>query len=247
MCVESQVLGVSMAAQPVISRKTLHNELVTLLRNMIIEGQLGPGSRIPESRLCDHFGVSRTPLREALKVLSVEGLISLLPNKGARVACVTRKEMEEIIPVLGMLAALVGELACANIRADELARIRKLHTQMIEDYRAGDQQSYSELDRAIRDAVFEAARNKTLSDTYNMLQTRLRSILFFTPKAPPRWADAVKEHEEMMTALEAKDGVGFALIARRHICHQADMMRIALDSLEARAEAEDNRTGERRI
>jgi DNA-binding GntR family transcriptional regulator len=86
-----------MSPKPAIQRKSLHNELVTLLRDMIIQGKLGPGSRIPELALCDTFGVSRTPLREALKVLSVEGLVCLLPNRGARVAHVTRKEMEEIV------------------------------------------------------------------------------------------------------------------------------------------------------
>jgi DNA-binding GntR family transcriptional regulator len=223
-----------MAIQPAISRKTLHNELVTLLRNMIVDGELGPGSRIPESRLCDHFGVSRTPLREALKVLSVEGLISLLPNKGARVARVTRKETEEIIPILGMLAALAGELACANIHADDLAHIRSIHAEMMQCYRAGDQRAYSDLNHALHSAIFEAAGNKALSDSYNMLYMRLRSLFFVTPKVPPHWAEAIKDHEEMMSALEAKDGVRFAAIARRHIRHTMDMMSMALDSLEAR-------------
>jgi DNA-binding GntR family transcriptional regulator len=226
-----------MAAPPALPRKTLHNELTALVRNMIIEGELSSGSRIPESRLCDLFGVSRTPLREALKVLSVEGLVCLLPNKGARVAHVTRKEMEEIVPVLGILAALAGELVCANIKADELARIRSLHMQLVEHYHAGDQQSYGEINQAIHDAVFEAARNRMLSDTYNVLQTRLRSIFFVTPKAPPQWADAVADHEAMMTALEEKDGSRFAAIARRHIRHKADMIRIALDTLEAGADS----------
>lgn len=224
-----------MASPPALPRKTLHNELATLVRNMIIAGELGPGSRIPELRLCNLFGVSRTPLREALKVLSVEGLVCLLPNKGARVAHVTRKEMEEIVAVLGILAALAGELACANIKADELARVRSLHMQLVNFYRAGDQHSYGEINHAIHDAVFEAARNRMLSDTYNVLQTRLRRILFVTPKAPPQWADAVADHEEMMTALEEKDGPRFAAIARRHIRHKADMICIALDTLEAHA------------
>jgi DNA-binding GntR family transcriptional regulator len=232
-----------MTVQPAIPRKTLHNELVTLVRNMIIGGELGPGSRIPESRLCDHFGVSRTPLREALKVLSAEGLVSLLPNKGARVVLVTRKEMEEIAPVLGALAALAGELACANARTDEIARLQALHTQMVERYRAGDMQSYSEFNSSIHEAILEAAGSKTLRETYNMLQTRLRSLYFITPKVPPRWAEAVEDHEEMMVALQAKDCARFAAIARHHIRHKMDMMWIALDALEARADAKHSRTG----
>jgi DNA-binding GntR family transcriptional regulator len=211
---------------------------------MIIDGELRPGSRIAESRLCDHFGVSRTPLREALKVLSAEGLVRLLPNKGATVVRVTRQEMAEIVPVLGTLEALAGELACTNIHGEEIVRIRTIHTQMVERYRSGDKQSYNELNRAIHDAIFEAANNKTLRETYNMLQTRLRSLFFVTPKAPPQWADAVEDHEEMLAALEAHDGVRFAAIARRHIRHKADVMRIAFDTLEARADAKHSRAAQ---
>jgi DNA-binding GntR family transcriptional regulator len=231
-----------MSLRRAIPRKSLHDELVTLLRDMIIQGELSPGSRIPEARLCDHFGVSRTPLREALKVLSVEGLVCLLPNKGARVVHVTRKEIEEIVPILGVLAALAGELACAKINADELASIRSMHTQMIDHYRSGNQESYSEINRAIHEAIFEIAGNKALSDTYNMVQTRLRSIFFVTPRVPPRWADAVADHEEMMIALEEKDGAHFAEIARRHLYHRADAIRIALDTLASRADIKHTRT-----
>jgi DNA-binding GntR family transcriptional regulator len=231
-----------MSIHPPILRRTLHDELVMLLRNMITQGELRPGNRIAESRLCDHFGVSRTPLREALKVLSAEGLVQLLPNKGATVAGVTRKEVEEIVPVLGALEALAAELACASIRKDEIARLGNIHSQMVERYRIGDKGAYGELNRAIHDAIIAAASNKTLSETYNMLQTRLRSLFFVTPKAPPQWADAVEDHQQMMAALEARDGVRFAAIARRHIRHKADVMRIALDALEARADAKLNRT-----
>src|SRR4030088_2370007 len=233
-----------MTVQPALSRKTLYDELVTELRTMIVDGELGPGSRISESRLCDHFGVSRTPLREALKVLSVEGLVILLPNKGSRVARVTRKEMEEIVSVLGALVALAGELACAKIRADEIARIRSLHMQMIDHFRSGDQQSYSALNHDIDDAIFEAAGNKELSETYKQLRKRLRSLHCATPKTPPHWADAVREYEEMVAALAAGDGARFASVARRHIRHTKEIMRIALDTLDAEAIAKHLRNVE---
>jgi DNA-binding GntR family transcriptional regulator len=146
-----------MSMHPPILRRTLHDELVGLLRNMIIEGELRPGSRIAESRLCVHFGVSRTPLREALKVLSAEGLVQLLPNKGATVARVTRKEVEEIVPLLGAMEALAGELACASIDKDEVVRLGSIHAQMVESYRLGDKKSYGEFNRAIHDAIIAAA------------------------------------------------------------------------------------------
>src|SRR5215813_14718884 len=106
-----------------IARRTLHEELLPRLNDMIIEGELNPGCRIPEEALCARFGVSRTPLREALKMLSVKGLVHLLPHKGASVVRITQKEAEELIPLLGILEAHASELACAKIVEAEVRRI----------------------------------------------------------------------------------------------------------------------------
>ena len=95
-------------AEPLI-RTTLHDELVTRLRDMIFAGELRGGDRVPEQRLCDMMGVSRTPLREALKVLGNEGLLDLLPNRGARVATLSEADIDEIFPRTGAYAADPGE------------------------------------------------------------------------------------------------------------------------------------------
>jgi DNA-binding GntR family transcriptional regulator len=223
-----------MSIQSVITRRTLHDEIITLLRTMIFEGDLRPGSRISEQRLCARFGVSRTPLREALKVLSAEGLVRLLPNKGASVTRVTKEEVEEIIPVLGTLEAFAGELACARIDDAGLARIRALHREIVEHYQCGDERSYREVNRTFHETIFAIAGSKILNETYDMLQIRLKSLMFVTTKAPPRWAEAVDDHERMMEALEAQDDRAFALVARQHISHKADLMRMALDVLDGR-------------
>src|SRR5262245_11419028 len=97
--------ALTMPMNSTIVRKTLHDDLVPLLRDMIIDGELEPGSRIPEQALCARFGVSRTPLREALKMLSVKGLVRLLPNKGASVVHITQKDVEELVPLLGTIEA----------------------------------------------------------------------------------------------------------------------------------------------
>jgi DNA-binding GntR family transcriptional regulator len=229
-----------MSISVVIPRKTLHNELATLLRTMIIKGELRPGNRISEQRLCTRFGVSRTPLREALKVLSAEGLVHLLPNKGATVVRVTRKEVEEIIPILGTLSGLAAELACRYLDEAGLARIQTMHRQMVEHYYAAQEQPYAELNRAIHDAFFNAARNRSLIDAYQMLELRLQTLMFMAPKTAPQWAEAVGDHERMMTALEARDAAQFSLEARHHVRHKAEVLRTALDTLEARTEARMN-------
>jgi len=222
-----------MSAQPIILRRTLHDELVTLMRNMIIEGKLRPGSRIAESQLCTRFEVSRTPLREALKVLSVEGLIQLLPNRGATVVRVTRKQVEETLAILGALEALAGELACARIDQERIHRTKSAHGQMLEHFRHGEKLSYYRLNGIIHEAIFEAAGNRMLSETHTKLQARLSTLLFVAPNSPPRWTEAVEDHKQMMAALEERDGAKFAQVAHRHIRHRTEMMQIALDTLEA--------------
>src|ERR1700738_2048711 len=95
-----------------ISRISLHDETVSRLRAMILEGELLPGSRIAERELCDRFGISRTPLREALKVLAAEGLVELLPHRGARVSRLSDHELRDAFEIVSALEALAGELAC---------------------------------------------------------------------------------------------------------------------------------------
>jgi len=224
-----------MSVEPAIVRKTLHDELVSVVRNMIIEGELRPGSRIAELRLCSRFGVSRTPLREALKVLSAEGLVRLLPNKGATVVRVTHREVEEAVPILGTLEALAGELACERIDKERLEQIKSTHRQMVEHFQRSETQPYHELNRAVHEAIFEAADNKTLSETYNMLKARLISLLVISPQSPRQWAAAVDDHEQMLAALEAGDSAQFAQIARGHVRRRAEVMHTAVDMLEARA------------
>jgi DNA-binding GntR family transcriptional regulator len=221
-----------MADDDRISRRTLHDELAGLIRAMIVDGELSPGQRIPEQALCTRFGVSRTPLREALKVLSVERLVRLLPNRGAIVVLITRKEVDDLIAVLGLLEAFAGEQACARIGDREIADIRAMHDRMVEHFRRDEKLPYVQLNRAIHEAIIKAAGNETLIEVHHMLYARLSSVLSAAHKPPPRWNDAVDDHERIMSALEAKDGAAIALIARRHLQHMAEVVHEALDVLE---------------
>ena len=116
-----------------ISQHSLHDELLNRLRRMIIDGQFMPGDKVPERQLCDQFGVSRTPLREALKVLAAEGLVQLAPNRGAMIATLSADELEECLAISTALEALSGELACENVTDAEMEKIRTLHAEMIAD------------------------------------------------------------------------------------------------------------------
>ena len=198
-------------------RKTLHEELTQTLRELIVHGQLQPGVKVPEKDLCETYAVSRTPLREALKVLASEGLIELLPNRGARVSQITQEDLEELFPVMGALEALAGELACQNITDRELDDLRRHHDDMVAFYRAGDLDSYYAVNQRIHEGILEAARNPTLTAHYRALSARVQRARYVANTTPERWAQAVEEHGRIMTHLAARDGQGLADTLRQHL------------------------------
>jgi DNA-binding GntR family transcriptional regulator len=220
-----------------LSRRPLYDELAELVRNMIISGQLVPGHRIPERALCIRFGVSRTPLREALKVLSAERLVRLSPNKGATVACITPKEAEDLIAVLGILEAFAGEVACAVIDERTVADIRALHNRMVEHFRRDEKRAYIELNHAIHETIIKATGNQVLIEVHQMLETRISRVLSVVRKPPIRWSEAVEDHERMMEALETQEAATFALVARQHIQHKVEAVREALEILKRKSRA----------
>src|SRR3954447_16558717 len=115
-------------------RDMMHDEVVSRLRHVLTEGEIAPGARIPERELCASFAISRTPLREALKVLAAEGLVVLLPNRGSRAAKLTQKDVKDLFEVCEALEATAGELACPRISDAQLSEIADLQTNMIEHY-----------------------------------------------------------------------------------------------------------------
>lgn len=200
-----------------IQRRSLHDEVVERLRGMIVEGALPAGQRVPERVLCERFGISRTPLREALKVLATEGLIDLLPNRGALVSRISAEGLQEAFEVMGALEALAGELACTRISDGDLAAIRERHERMVQCYREGRLNDYFALNQAIHEALLAAADNRVLAAHYGRLRGQVARARFAANLSDARWREAVAEHEEMMEALEARDGDRLGRILKRHL------------------------------
>jgi DNA-binding GntR family transcriptional regulator len=210
--------------------ESLHEKLVVLLRDLIVEGDIEPGARISERLLCERFGVSRTPLREALKVLASEGLVELLPNRGARIARLDDKDVADMFEVMAVLEALAGRLACARIGEAALAEIRALHYQMLAHFMRRRLPEYFRLNQAIHEAIVEAAANPVLKATYLGLSGRIRRARYRANMSDERWAAAVAEHEEIMTALGARDGETLAGILDRHLRNKCIVVRDSLRS-----------------
>jgi DNA-binding GntR family transcriptional regulator len=223
-----------MAEPTQIPRPSLHDALVTKLRAMILDRELKPGDKISEAALCERFGVSRTPLREALKVLAAEGIIELLPHRGATIARISEDEVDELFPIMAALEGLAGELACERASDADIARVRKLHEAMIKAWRASDEVQYLRFNRAIHEAMFEIARNDALKAMYQQMLTRIHSSRFVVRKSEANWQNAVQEHEEIMSALAARDKRRLPRLLRRHVT--GTTVSIAKEAL---AEAEE--------
>lgn len=200
-----------------ILRKSLHHELVERLQTLILNSELKPGTKIPEKQLCDQFGVSRTPLREALKVLASYGLIRLEPNRGAWVTQVTQDEVEDVFPVLGALEALSGEMACRKITDTEIKEVQALHAQMIKSYERRDLDAYFSINQQIHRAILTAARNETLTTSCQALSLRMQRARYLANMSEGRWYDAVQEHEKILQYLVARDGPNLAKTLLDHM------------------------------
>ncbi len=200
----------------------LHEEVVSRIRAILLDGEIPPGARIPERDLCERLQISRTPLREALKVLAAEGLVQLLPNRGSRAARLTDKDMRDLFEVCQGLEALAGELACERITEEEIGEIAAAHAAMAHHYRNGDLIQYYRCNRAIHEAIVAAAGNPVLGGLYNSVTARIRRARYVTPMTSDRWALALHEHEAILNALQRRDGVGLSHILRTHLRHKRE-------------------------
>jgi DNA-binding GntR family transcriptional regulator len=207
----------SIATDLSLRRSYLHEHVADRLRALILSGDLPPRSRVNELDLAERFGISRTPLREAIKILATEGLLELLPNRGARVAHLSAAEIEDVFAVVAGLEATAGELACARITDDEIQAIAAEHDAMVAAWRAGDEAAYFARNRAIHEAILRAARNPVLSDVYSNMMGRVARTRYTAHKTPSQWRKAVEEHEQMLDFLRARKGDKLAKLMRAHI------------------------------
>ena len=200
-----------------IGRRPLHAEAVERLRDLIVHGELAPGVRLNERLLCAQLGISRTPLREAFKVLATEGLVQLLPNRGAIVAPLEPERLRQTFSVMGALEALAGELACARATPEQLAGIRALHFEMLAAHARGDLAGYFRHNQAIHLKLVEAAGNPVLLHAYRQLNANVRRARFIANLSRARWDAAVREHEAILAALEARDAPRLKALLHEHL------------------------------
>ena len=203
-----------------IRRGSLPAELVDRLRTLIVQGELPPGAKVSEQALCERFGVSRTPLREALRELASERLVTLTPRRGAAIAPFTAEDLQQTFPVLGALEALAGETACRNISDAQIEQARVLQAELEQSHAEGDLARYSKANAETHLLILKAAKNETLSGMVRGLDARVRRARYLVNMSPERWAAAVDEHKGIFAALEKRDGPLLGRLLKAHIANK---------------------------
>ena len=203
-----------------ISRRPLHEEAVGRLREMIVQGILMPGGRLNERLLCQQLGISRTPLREAIKLLASEGLVALSPNRGAQVAVLDPGRLAETLAVMGALEALAGELACLTASDAQIKEVAALHAEMVAKHARGDLASYFRYNQAIHLKIVEASGNAVLANTYRQLNANVLRARYMANLSRERWDQAVREHREILAALTARNVERLKGLLQDHLAHK---------------------------
>lgn len=219
-------------------RLSLHDEIAAELRRMILEGQLQPGERIPEAQFCSSFGISRTPLREALKVLAAEGLVELRPNRGGRVAEIHADEIAAIFEVMGALERLAGYLVCARISNAEIEELERMHAALVTLHRKGDRTGYFRQNQQIHRRIIALTENPVLLATYTSFAGKIARARYSANYDRIRWDESVREHEAIMRAIRARNS---EVLSQRLEEHSIKTGRVVIGQLQNLQVAEPDR------
>jgi DNA-binding GntR family transcriptional regulator len=203
-------------------RQTLHHHVVAHLRRLVVEGDVAPGAKLNERELCERLQVSRTPLREAIKMLAAEGLVELVAHRGAVAAALSEQDVANTFEVIAGLEGQSGELAAERISDAERNEIQALHFEMLAAHARRDLPAYYAMNAQIHDRINAAARNPVLTQTYRTINARLQALRFRSNFDEAKWNRAVAEHKQMIKLLAARDGAALRAVLVAHLEHKRD-------------------------
>jgi DNA-binding GntR family transcriptional regulator len=180
----------------------LHEHVAQNLRELIIRGDIPPGSPLIEAELSALLGVSRTPLREGIKLLAQEGLVELRANRSACVRSLRLSEVTELYEALAGIERMAAELAAERINQQELEELERLQTVIQHEHDIGDRINYFSANQAIHKLIVRAARNRPLADAHAPLVARSEQVRYFMVRLNP-WQESIDEHQAILDALKA--------------------------------------------
>lgn len=207
-----------------IVRPALYVEAANALRERLFDGELAPGDWIDEAALALEMGISRTPLREALKLLAAEGLVQLQPRRGCYVTELTERDLDEIFPVIALLEGRCAHEAALKAGADELASLEVLHERLVRHAQARRINAYYETNYEIHEAIIRLAGNRRLAQLITEQRRLLRLARHRSLKLPGRLEASLSEHLAIFAALKARDPQGAEMAMRTHLTRQHEAL-----------------------
>lgn len=197
--------------------KPLREIVFESLREAIINGRLRPGERLMEIQLADEMGVSRTPVREAIRKLELEGFVVMVPRKGAYVAGISMKDIADVFEVRAALESLAAGLAAERITEEELEKLERSLVLVAESTEAQDLDSLITADTDFHDILYAASRNEKLVQIVSNLREQIQRFRMASLSSPGRMKVALEEHRKIVEALSARDIELAQNLARDHI------------------------------
>ena len=198
----------------------LRDVVFNTLRRAILTGRFKPGERLLEVHLADHLGVSRTPIREAMRKLELEGLVTMIPRRGAIVAEMTVKNMRDVLEVRRILDVLSVELACERINDTDLEKLAEKHNAFNEAIKTGNTATMAAADVAFHDIIVEATGNSRLKQLINNLAEQMYRYRFIYLQDDIIHDMLMKEHEAIYNAIKERNSHAAATAAKIHIDNQ---------------------------
>ncbi|MEW6531989.1 MAG: GntR family transcriptional regulator [Thermodesulfobacteriota bacterium] len=240
-----------------IPARPLSQEVAQRIRDMIRKGLVKKGDRIIEKEFCQSMGISRTPLREALRILSSEGLIDLVPNKGAYVAQPSLREIRELFEVMSILEGTCARVVAEKMTDGDLAKIEKLHAQLEKHFEEKEPEKYLKVNQRYHILLQELTGNRVLNEVVNGLRDKILLYRYRQLYQPDRFQASMNEHRALMEAFRKKDPATAESIMKRHLMNQCEALRalyagVRREQEEARRREDTsdlktiNRKGERR-
>jgi DNA-binding GntR family transcriptional regulator len=214
-----------------VRRDGLYTAIADRLREMIQEGELAPGSRLMEKELCEYFDISKTPLREALKVLVAEGLVTHRQHQGYHIAQIDLAEIESAFEVLHGMEEIAGKALAERLNEEDLAAIERKHQAMVASHANGKRTAYFRINQEIHQMIIDAAHNPILSSIYTGLMTKIHRARGVANADQARWKESLTEHEEIMKALRAPKKDELPRTLREHSERTAHEVLLALRQL----------------
>lgn len=204
---------------------SLHDQVASQLRNLIFTGDLVPGAFIDEVALCEQFSISRTPLREALKVLKAEGLVRHEPRRGSFVYEVTERDLDEIFPVIALLEGRCAFEATRKATDRDIEQLQVLHDRLQDHAQAGRIADYYATNVLIHEAIIQLADNHWLAQLIGDLRKILKLARLQQLRAPGRLGQSLQEHLAIYAAIRARDSISAEIAMRTHLDRQRDALR----------------------